>query len=955
MDPTQQQNDQNNIVENSNTEKIVEIQNTETSTTPNSKISLEQLMAKMNKQPTEQLKIETSVEKVKNSESTQKLISPSSLSKEHPYVDSEDQNSDSTTSTSDEHSNDSDSEDEKKKPKYDARLSDPTKTKKGEDTPSTTPRQDEKIYPGTPLRGTNVVVPSSGKKQKLIITPITIYQNEQLYCFGKLIVSNQYYMAYAMRGGVVRIIDKQTAKKGLLKGHGKTSIADIKFMRDNLNIIATSSVDGRILIWETNGENKEIEGKILLSIKANEDKKFFKLLTWHPSKDFQLVAVMSDNNISILDIKQLMKLDTPEIKYSEDLKGVTVIQEPGTNTVTDLSFSKDSKLLGASFTNEGKVHIWEAINYSLVKKFTAVPDGKPAFSINFCGSTSNSEMLPYIIVGGMNNSTLSIWKRSFADYEHVQTVKLESGGNSSILNHVELEPTSTYFIACDFKDPTCRILHLGKQENGNYMFDYITEFDTEQNTISFSTNIKQSENRMIIGLYVFQTKAMRLLNVKSEQCYSLEHIQDQQALLSPKSYSMKSSPVLAKTSQKTTPVPSPSTVNGSSTPVLEINSPVITQSTNSSPMIIKQEETVVSPQGDLNDDLSLLYKKLEFRINQMEKFYEKKSDQTIQKIFNKFDNERKERLKFERKRQEELMGTISKVIEEELPEKLEEVLVPCLNEILPNIVQDQISKKLDKSMGKMNEYVDKSLQKSVINGHLGQSIAQSIQGPIRQSFSDVLKTSIAPMFEQSCQKMFGQISETFENGLEEQISDPLKKFYSEQNQQLISVIERSLVKGGSNIGNGHGGQMKSKKNVMTEIGLLLSQKKFDEAFGQATTQMNLKILNWILTQVDPDEALSSQMNPIHSQNVILALMQQISCDMQSEVDLKLTWLEKVSLSLNTEDPIISSHCSMILKQILDNMSKVFSNERTNQDFPLRKFKLVMHLVNSLYKDTLIQH
>jgi hypothetical protein len=46
---------------------------------------------------------------------------------------------------------------------------------------------------------------------------------------------------------------------------------------------------------------------------------------------------------------------------------------------------------------------------------------------------------------------------------------------------------------------------------------------------------------------------------------------------------------------------------------------------------------------------------------------------------------------------------------------------------------------------------------------------------------------------------------------------------------------------------------------------------------------------------------------------------------------------------------------MILKQILDNMSKVFSSERSNPEFQARKFKLVMHLLNSLYKDTLIPH
>jgi hypothetical protein len=195
----------------------------------------------------------------------------------------------------------------------------------------------------------------------------------------------------------------------------------------------------------------------------------------------------------------------------------------------------------------------------------------------------------------------------------------------------------------------------------------------------------------------------------------------------------------------------------------------------------------------------------------------------------------------------------------------------------------------------MGEFVDKSLSKNVTNGTLGASISQSLQAPIKQSFSEVLKASVVPMFENSCQKMFGQISETFENGLEEQISQPLKQFYAEQNKQLLTTIEKTLSKGVQS----NGVQQAPKQNIMAEIGKLVKEKQYDEAFSKATAQINLKVLNFVLTQVDPEEALSSQVNPIHSQPVILALMQQISCDLKGDIDLKLNWLEKVFLSFLT--------------------------------------------------------
>jgi hypothetical protein len=196
MDPTQQKPVETKEDINNNIMEILQKPD-ESSVVTETKISLEQLMSKMNKTP-EQLKINSSHQKaVKNSESSpQKLLSPSSLQNDNPYTE----DSKKSESNSDNSSTDN-SDDEKTK----TRSTDPTKTKQGEDTPGeespdTTPRQEEKNYPGTPLRGTNIVVPSSGNKQKLVITPITIYQNEPLFCFGKLIVSSQKYMAYAMRG-----------------------------------------------------------------------------------------------------------------------------------------------------------------------------------------------------------------------------------------------------------------------------------------------------------------------------------------------------------------------------------------------------------------------------------------------------------------------------------------------------------------------------------------------------------------------------------------------------------------------------------------------------------------------------------------------------------------------------------------------------------------------------------
>lgn len=66
---------------------------------------------------------------------------------------------------------------------------------------------------------------------------------------------------------------------------------------------------------------------MFIGLPQEEKEQFFKLVEWHPSKEFVIVAVKNDNEIIELNIPELKKQSKDIIvRYEEDLKGIRKIE-----------------------------------------------------------------------------------------------------------------------------------------------------------------------------------------------------------------------------------------------------------------------------------------------------------------------------------------------------------------------------------------------------------------------------------------------------------------------------------------------------------------------------------------------------------------------------------------------------------------------------------------------------
>ena len=124
---------------------------------------------------------------------------------------------------------------------------------------------------------------------------------------------------------------------------------------------------------------------------------------------------------------------------------------------------------------------------------------------------------------------------------------------------------------------------------------------------------------------------------------------------------------------------------------------------------------------------------------------------------------------------------------------------------------------------------------------------------------------------------------------------------------------------------------------------------------------DISTLNWILPQLDPavvlDGPAASQTSSVADSNsstltkpVLLAFIQQLGCDLESLVELKLTWLAEIftiyqsDVSLNPAAVTESAATeNSILDDVFANLRVLFAATSPNASY-FKQIKTVMRLV-----------
>ncbi|PKA50505.1 Enhancer of mRNA-decapping protein 4 [Apostasia shenzhenica] len=380
---------------------------------------------------------------------------------------------------------------------------------------------------------------------------------------------------------------------------------------------------------------------------------------------------------------------------------------------------------------------------------------------------------------------------------------------------------------------------------------------------------------------------------------------------------------------------------------------------------------------------------------------EKAVKANIDAFWMRFQEENAKREKTERDRLQQFTSLITNFVNKELPAILEKTLKKEFSSIGPAVARS-ISPAIDKTI---SSAIADSFQKGVgdksvnqlekaVNTKLESTVSRQIQAQFqtsgRQALQDALKStlevSLIPAFEQSCKAMFDQVDATFQKGLTEHTAAAQQQFDSAHSPLALTL--RDSINSASSISQNFtteladgqrkllalfagnpkalnpillqqnsgpvGGvpemalsvqQVEAPLDPMKELSWLISERKFNEAFTAALQRSDVSLVSWLCSQVDLHGLCSMVPLPL-TQGVLLALLQQLACDIGNDTARRLGWMTEVAAAINPADPVISLHVRPIFKQVYT----VLAHQRslpTTTTTESSSIRIIMHVINSV--------
>ncbi|KAG6513328.1 enhancer of mRNA-decapping protein 4-like [Zingiber officinale] len=348
--------------------------------------------------------------------------------------------------------------------------------------------------------------------------------------------------------------------------------------------------------------------------------------------------------------------------------------------------------------------------------------------------------------------------------------------------------------------------------------------------------------------------------------------------------------------------------------------------------------------------------------------------------------------KFEKERMQQITNLITNCVSKDLPTVLERAVKKELSTIGSTVARSiapSISSAIAESFQRgVGDKAVTQLEKSVTS-KLEATVARQIQSQFQTSGKQVLQdslrscleSSVVPSFEQSCKAMFEHIENAFQNGMSEHTAaasqqleaanTPLAATLREAINSTSSITQNlttELIDGQRKIlaliaaGNtkvlnplvsqqangptaGLPEMVGAHLDPTKELSRLISERKYEEAFTMALQRSDVSIVSWLCTQVDLQAICSMVPLPL-SQGVLLALLQQLACDISNETSRKVGWMTDVAVAINPADPMIALHVRPIFEQVYSMLGRQRSLPTTAAP-ESASIRLLMHVINSV--------
>ncbi|XP_010272529.1 PREDICTED: enhancer of mRNA-decapping protein 4-like [Nelumbo nucifera] len=403
-----------------------------------------------------------------------------------------------------------------------------------------------KLPKGRHLTGDHVVydvdVRLQGEVQpQLEVTPITKYVSDPGLVLGRQIAVNRTYICYGLKLGAIRVLNINTALRSLLRGHTQR-VSDMAFFAEDVHLLASASIDGRVFVWKINeGPDEEdkpqITGKIVIAIQIlGEGESVHPRICWHCHKQEVLVVGIGKRVLKI----DMTKVGKGEIFSAEEplrcpidklIDGVQLVGKHD-GEVTELSMCQWMTTRLASASMDGTVKIWE--DRKTVPLVVLRPhDGQPVDSVTFLTAPHRPDHIILITAGPLNRE-VKIWVSASEEgwllpsdsesWKCTQILDLKSSEEprleEAFFNQVVALPRAGLLLLANAKKNAIYAVHI---EYGPYpavtCMDYIAEFTVTMPILSLTgTGDCLPDGEHVVQVYCVQTQAIQQYALDLSQC-----------------------------------------------------------------------------------------------------------------------------------------------------------------------------------------------------------------------------------------------------------------------------------------------------------------------------------------------------------------------------------------------------------------------------------------------------
>ncbi|XP_038712127.1 enhancer of mRNA-decapping protein 4-like [Tripterygium wilfordii] len=406
--------------------------------------------------------------------------------------------------------------------------------------------QSSKLPKGRHLIGDRVLydidVRMEGEAQpQLEVTPITKYNSDPGLVIGRQIAVNRSYICYGLKPGAIRILNINTALRSLLRGHTQR-VTDMAFFAEDVHLLASASIDGRVFIWKINEgpdveDKPQILGTAALALKIIvEGESVHPRVCWHPHKQEILMVAMGNRILKIDTLKvgkgEAFSAEEPlNCPIHKLINGVQLVGKHD-GEVTDLSMCQWMTTRSASASTDGTVKIWEdrkAVPLAVLRPH----DGHPVNSVTFLTASHRPDHI-VLITGGSLNREMKIWTSTSEEgwllpsdtesWQCSQTLELkssaETNAENAFFNQVVTLPRAGLLLLANAKKNAIYAVHI---DYGPYpaatRMDYVAEFTVTMPILSLTgTSDSMPNGEHIVQVYCVQTQAIQQYALDLSQC-----------------------------------------------------------------------------------------------------------------------------------------------------------------------------------------------------------------------------------------------------------------------------------------------------------------------------------------------------------------------------------------------------------------------------------------------------